>query len=250
MRKTAKCVKQKCDPVEQADATRKVQVACGGLGMDETNTVTSTAPVPSSQSTSGRNAPASSQSAVPGGSNGVSSTAPSSPSMSRASSLRYASSMPTNAPLGAGPSSPHLSHGAKIGIAVSSSFVALTILLVLGWYILRLKRDLKTAQAHIDTTPEMSAAPSRWPSNRGQSPVSPLSPMTVSDNGYGVLKKKRGNVLSVLVEQENDDRNSLMREPVPGQREGLSQAVELDGEHTGLVEAPISITPRQRSRER
>jgi hypothetical protein len=250
MRKTAKCMKQKCNPVEEADATRKVQLACGGLGMDESNAVTSTAPVLSTQSKSGFNAPASSQLAIPSGNNGVSTITPSSPPTSGPSSLPYASSMPTNAPLGPEPSSPHLSHRAKIGIAVSLSLVALAILLVLGWYILRLKRDLRTAQAHIDTTPEMSAVPTRWPSNRGHSPVSPLSPMTVSDNGYGVLKKKRGNVLSVLVEQGNEDRNSLMREPVPGQREGLSQAVELDGEHTGLVEAPLSITPRERSRER
>jgi hypothetical protein len=250
MKKTAKCVKQKCNPVEEADATRKVQVACGGLGVDDSNGATSTAPAPSSQRTTEISAPGSIQSAVPSGNNGISSPVPSSRPMSGASSLPSASSTPTNAPFGAQPPSSQLSHSAKIGIAISVSLLAIALFLLLGWYILRLKRDLKTAQAHIDTTPEMSAAPTRWPSHRGQSPVSPLSPMEVSDNGYGVLKKKRGNVLSVVAEQENEDRSSLMREPVPGQREGLSQAVELDGEHTGLVEAPLSITPRERSRER
>jgi hypothetical protein len=77
----------------------------------------------------------------------------------------------------------------------------------------------------------------------------------VSDNGYGVLKKKRGNVLSVVVEDE-EDGNSLMQEPVPGQREGLSEPLELDaqdserGDWRGVVEAPMAITPRERSKER
>jgi hypothetical protein len=109
MRKTAKCMKQKCNPVEEADATRKVQLACGGLGMDESNAVTSTAPVLSTQSKSGFKAPASSQLAIPSGNNGVSTITPSSPPTSGPSSLPYASSMPTNAPLGPEPSSPHLS---------------------------------------------------------------------------------------------------------------------------------------------
>jgi hypothetical protein len=141
---------------------------------------------------------------------------------------------------------------------VSISFFSIALFLIVAWYIRRLKRELKTAQAHNDldaTIPEMSAAtnlPSRWPSNRRHSPVSPLSPVTVSDNGYGVLKKKRGTVLSLVVEQkdEHENRRSFIREPVPGQREGLSAPVELDAERRSLVEAPVSITPRDRSRER
>ena len=77
----------------------------------------------------------------------------------------------------------------------------------------------------------------------------------MTDNGYGVLKKKRGHVLSVVVEREEEDGSSILdriaiREPVPGQREGLSGPLELDGEYTGIVELPIAITPRERSMER
>jgi len=74
----------------------------------------------------------------------------------------------------------------------------------------------------------------------------------VSDNGYGVLKKKRGHVLSVVVEQEEESsRAGSVREPVPGQREGLSGPLELDG-GSGLwrIEMPLSVTPRDRSLER
>ena len=78
--------------------------------------------------------------------------------------------------------------------------------------------------------------------------------MTVTEIGYGVLKKKRGHVLSVVVEREEEDSSSSIdrsvREPVPGQREGLSGPLELDGEYTGIVELPIAITPRERSVER
>ena len=188
--------------------------------------------------------------------------------------------MPTNMPLALLPPSDQLSDAAKAGISVSVSFVALSIFFALGWYIRRLKRDLKAAQAiagipddvwrasmnTVATPASISRSTSRIGSGRGrrmsrgrESPVSPLSPrnmeeiMTISDNGYGVLKKKRGHVLSVVVEREEEDRSSLMsivREPVPGQREGLSGPLELDGEWTGVVELPIAITPRNRSIER
>jgi hypothetical protein len=39
-----------------------------------------------------------------------------------------------------------------------------------------------------------------------------------------------------------------VREPVPGQREGLAEPLELDSQ--GIVEMPLSVTPRTRSRER
>lgn len=109
--------------------------------------------------------------------------------------------------------------------------------------------------------------------------------LTITDNGYGVLKKKRGHVLSVVVEREEEesrsgsmDRRSLgsrsldtrawdarsgdarsmdagsldrmVRQPVPGQREGLSGPLELDGGFRGLAELPGVVTPRERSVER
>jgi hypothetical protein len=74
--------------------------------------------------------------------------------------------------------------------------------------------------------------------------------MTISDNGYGVLMKKRGNVLSIVVEDDEHGRIALggVREPVPGQREGLSEPLEMNGD--GLVELPLAVTPRERSLER
>jgi hypothetical protein len=196
------------------------------------------------------------QPAASSSSNEYSPPASSSPPSSTANSWPSASSTSTDWPLAPQPQHLEICAGAKAGIAVSISFVSIALFLILAWYIRRLKRDLKTAQANNDlnaTIPEMGTAtilPSRWPSNRRHSPVSPLSPVTVSDNGYGVLKKKRGTVLSLVVEQKDEDRSSLIREPVPGQREGLSAPVELDAERRSLVEAPVSITPRDRSRER
>lgn len=62
-------------------------------------------------------------------------------------------------------------------------------------------------------------------------------------------------MLSIVVE-DDEDRSSPApsrggaREPVPGQREGLVDPLELDGVWTGLFEAPLAVTPRERSRER
>jgi hypothetical protein len=262
IRKSSKCFKQKCRLEEVDDATKKLQVACGGLGMQQSSATTSTAATlssnPSRTSMSGVAMSGNGQPAASSSSNGYSPPVSSSPPSSTANSWPSASSMSTDWPLAPQPQHLEISAGAKAGIAVSISFVSIALFLILAWYIRRLKRDLKTAQAHNDldaTIPEMSAAtnlPSRWPSNRRHSPLSPLSPVTVSDNGYGVLKKKRGTVLSLVVEQkdEPEDQTSLIREPVPGQREGLSVPVELDAERRSLVEAPVSITPRDRSRER
>jgi hypothetical protein len=164
-------------------------------------------------------------------------------------------------PLALLPQSSQLSDGAKAGIAVSVASVALSIFLALGWYIRRLKRDLRTAQAIAGVPDDVWRASMSTVSaplgitrtrsfGRGRTPLSPVEELTISNNGYGVLKKKRGHVLSVVVEQDDEDRSSLVREPVPGQREGLSAPVELDGEETGVVELPLAITPRDRSRER
>ena len=84
--------------------------------------------------------------------------------------------------------------------------------------------------------------------------MSPLSPRGgMEERMTGVLKKKRGHVLSVVVEREEDESSSMHRiihEPVPGQKEGLVDPLELDGEYTGLIELPTSVTPRARSMER
>ena len=90
------------------------------------------------------------------------------------------------------------------------------------------------------------------------SPLSPRSPRGMWESGGGgtVLRKKRGNVLSVVVEgteieeDETASMEQMIREPVPGQKEGLVDPLELDGEYTGIVELPTSITPRTRSRDR
>jgi hypothetical protein len=71
-----------------------------------------------------------------------------------------------------------------------------------------------------------------------------------------MLQKKRGNVLSVVLERDDEDASSLMergrsiREPVPGQSEGLTGPLEMDGQFVAIFEAPTSITPRARSMER
>lgn len=72
------------------------------------------------------------------------------------------------------------------------------------------------------------------------------------------LQKKRGAALSLIIERVDEDdrsssgartgRSSTVREPVPGQREGLAEPLELDSQ--GIVEMPLSVTPRARSRER
>lgn len=295
MEKAAACVKQGCGTKDGSDAMKKVEAACSAIGgrsgggVDESRTrdgassavnpvstpISSQSPsmpesAPSQQPLSDPSSNSNSQSAptpTPSTSSPFPLSTPSSPRMSPTQSA-------TDMPLALLPPSDQLSDGAKAGIAVSVSLIALSIFFALGWYIRRLKRDLAAAQALVPSTttwaPETIFSPtsaSGFPhsSSRGRrnSPVSPLSspPMIVSDNGYGVLKKKRGNVLSIVVE-DDEDRSSLvrtpsrnmegngMREPVPGQREGLSAPLELDGVWTGLVEAPIAVTPRERSRER
>lgn len=77
---------------------------------------------------------------------------------------------------------------------------------------------------------------------------------TSQDSIAGVFqgKKNRAQVLSVVVErvEEEESRAPSIREPVAGQREGLVDPLELDGDGTGIVELPVSVTPRARSRER
>ncbi|KAH7401737.1 hypothetical protein DE146DRAFT_440486 [Phaeosphaeria sp. MPI-PUGE-AT-0046c] len=295
--KAAVCVKQGCGAKDGSDAMRKVGAACnaagrgGGGRIDESRTRVGSSSAVASVSTiissPGLPTPESSPSQQPlpdpnNSSNSQSASIPTpsssdttAPPTSASPSMTPAQTA-TEMPLALRPPSAQLSDGAKAGIAVSVSIIALSIFFTLGWYIRRLKRDLAAAQALV---PSISS-PTTW--NRGpetvfhstntsifpsysrgrhsSSPVSPLSsppPLIISDNGYGVLKKKRGDVLSIVVE-DDEDRSSLVpsrngtgaREPVPGQREGLSEPLELDGAWTGLFEAPVVVTPRERSRER
>ncbi|KAJ4344754.1 uncharacterized protein N0V89_012498 [Didymosphaeria variabile] len=184
-----------------------------------------------------------------------------------------------------------LSDGAKAGISISVLFVASTIFIALSLYIRRLKRQLALAKAAANVPDSVLRSPSRrhsgipealfTPSRRrswsatprnsrrhsrrdvmmSESPVSPLSPVFFRDGGRrtsiaGMVNKKRVNTLSIVVEREDEDANSLMsrgrsvREPVPGQSEGLAAPLEMDGEFAAIFEAPTSITPRARSTER
>ncbi|KAF2684850.1 hypothetical protein K458DRAFT_388544 [Lentithecium fluviatile CBS 122367] len=191
--------------------------------------------------------------------------------------------MPTDTPLALLPPNRQLSPAAKAGISVSVSVFASAILLTIYLYIRRLKKDLALAKAAAGVPEsvwrasiETAAAPvgvgrrrswggrgrrrsgaggagGSWSDNLG-SPVSPLSPRGGMESSMAsVLKKKRGHVLSVVVEREEEDNSSqhrIIHEPVPGQKEGLVDPLELDGEYTGIVELPTSVTPRTRSMER
>ncbi|KAF2033898.1 hypothetical protein EK21DRAFT_57939 [Setomelanomma holmii] len=175
-----------------------------------------------------------------------------SPSRTRGS-LPSASPIPTDMPFAPLPVSSQLSDGAKVGISISVTFLAVAIFLALGWYIRHLKRDFERAQSTTDIPdsawrPSMTPIPTTsrlkrsgsWRRRAREAPVSPLSPevMTIEDNGYGVLKKKRGNVLSIVVEHDNKDGRSMkgsVKEPMPGQREGLRVPLEM----------PLVNTPRR-----
>lgn len=181
--------------------------------------------------------------------------------------------IPTEASISTVSRSSQLSNGAKVGIAISIVVVVLAVALGLGLYIRRLKRQLRAAQRAAASVPQeknhnniFATAPA--PKFRGRphsrtwfanstGPVSPISPysrvmeeaMTVSSNGDGIVTKQRGEGLSVVFEREDEDSSSV-RQPVPGQREGLTSPLELDGAGTGLFEMPLTITPRSRSAER
>ena len=68
-------------------------------------------------------------------------------------------------------------------------------------------------------------------------------------NYAGASNPPYPHVLSIVIEQEEEDGNSI-KEPVPGQKEGLCAPLELDGAHTGLFELPLAVTPREGSMER
>jgi hypothetical protein len=177
-------------------------------------------------------------------------------------------SLPTGVPVPASPESDTLSPGAKAGIGVTVAVLPVIAAIILAWYLRRLKRRVYAAQnANTEPTVEVETATRgrqhvRTLSNNTNNtyPISPLSPSqpggmeedtTVSDIGYGMVMKKRGHVLSILIEHENEDANSIrVREPVPGQREGLAGPIELDGVEVAVSELPTTTTPRNRSVER
>ncbi|KAF2112359.1 hypothetical protein BDV96DRAFT_664720 [Lophiotrema nucula] len=210
----------------------------------------------------------------------------SSPTSTLSRSSKIQPAMPTDTPLALlPPSSRPLSTSAKVGIGLSVSILFSSLLILVVLYIRRLKRELKAAQAaagipdevwraHIQTSSAAGGGIERRSSSkssgggslkrkgswkrrgsiRGRSPpVSPLSPeMTLSFDERGVLQKnKRGHVLSVVVERAEEEdslRTLTVHEPVPGQKEGLVDPLELDSQD--VVELPTSITPRTRSRDR
>ncbi|KAH7077387.1 hypothetical protein FB567DRAFT_535160 [Paraphoma chrysanthemicola] len=278
LHKATVCVGQGCSTAEETDTFAKVRAACsaigggnGGVGAGAGSGISTAAGIPSPSGGLVFTAPTSSQQGpitTSRNSRPPSSTESTTPALSTATSAPSSSSAPPtpdpSMPLALVPPSSQLSDGAKAGISVSVTVFALGIFFGLGWYIRRLKRALRTAQS--TNTPSLSnaawhasmtpiAAPTRsWSQRRRESPVSPISPemMTVEDNGYGVLKKKRGNVLSIVIEDDEDVRSAIgsssVREPVPGQREGLSDPLELDGKESELerFELPLSVTPMER----
>lgn len=280
--KAAACIEQGCDTSEQVTAFGKTLIACRAVGEGTSMNAgqASSSDQSSMQPSSSTVSDVSSTTTIaPTLTSDLQSISPPAPSDSTPSTS--GDSSPTGTPFAPVPESVQLSGGAKAGISIGVSFVALSIFIALGWYIRRLKRELTVIQQAADSVPDdvwgASVATAAGPGNvnransgsgRGRrisrrfsrdSPVSPLSPTgmgeieIVTDNGYGVLTRKRGHVLSVVMEGENEDSSSIHRsvyEPVPGQREGLNSPLEMDSEDAVIWEMPIAITPRDRSIER
>ena len=262
--KQTACVRQGCNQVEAAVAFSKVQAACRVLGGGSTavgeswTRMASSAALSTVMSTSSPSVvpapnptqalPTTPSSSIPGPTT-VPSVPPTEPSSAISSTVTSSATSTSTPP--AQPPPNQLSDGAKAGIAVGVSSVAISIFSVLGWYIRRLKRKLRDAQDQFnDGRPSNLAAPARRPSSRRgrRSSKSPLSsPMALDDGGYGAAARKRAEILSVVVEEDGE---LGMREPVPGQSEGLAAPLELEAAITPLVEAPLAVTPRERSRER
>jgi hypothetical protein len=243
------CIEQGCGEADQKDAMVKLRSGCSVLGgsgssrvgglmsraVSSSIVIATTSPTPSPSPSSLSSTLSRQFTFSP---SGTSSRAPSS-TISPAPTA-------TKTPLAPAPVPAQLSDAAKAGIAVSICSLGVAVFLALGWYIRRLKRDLKAAQT-TERRPSMSTTiPTPQRSRSTRQPPSPEI-LTVSNNGYGVLKKKRGHVLSMVAEASEEH---LASEPVPGQREGLAAPLELDAETTRIVEMPLSVTPRSRSRER
>ncbi|KAF1935969.1 hypothetical protein EJ02DRAFT_482781, partial [Clathrospora elynae] len=279
--KAAACIAQGCDTADGADAMKKVSAACAavsgrghGAGNAAGSSSSSTTTISSDLATSTVGATPSSPSPSTTITSSLTRSGPTfvATTTMKASSVFVSqtsiqSAAPTDFPLAPLQHNTQLSPGAKAGISISVSAVALSALFCLGWYIRRLKRESKAVQRGAAgdpddvcdpraAVPRLICARGRSLSRSGrQSEWGALQDvMTVTDNGYGVLKKKRGHVLSIVLEREEEGGRSMIarvvREPVPGQSEGLSGPLELDGVYTGLVEMPLVITPRERSVER
>ncbi|KAF2204568.1 hypothetical protein GQ43DRAFT_468957 [Delitschia confertaspora ATCC 74209] len=180
----------------------------------------------------------------------------------------------TTTPLSLRRKAPALSSAAKVGIAVSVAILLALLLFLLNLYIRRLKRDLRIAQAAADVISTTTVREIAWRDstdtvtipaavrvdgrrnrrrswggfrNKWEDDQTLVRPQSVGGANLILGKKRRGQVLSVVVEQadeEDDDYMGFVREPVPGQREGLVGALELDGKEALVVEAPLSITPK------
>lgn len=272
------CIIQGCGTISKDDAVAKLRLACGkGLGGQVSQTAeSSTSSTVAASKTSNDKVPAASTPATSASPTNSATTYPatiqipattvaSKPTTESASTTlqsisRIASSTPTSTgtviPLA--DESGQLSTAAKVGIGVSVAVLPVIAAVILAWYIRRLKRRASAAQQSDSASaiPDVPAMRGRQLSTYAYhtGPLSPSSPgekrnTMVSDIGYGMVMKKRGTVLSILVEREDEDKTSV-KEPVPGQREGLAPPLELDGEGTAIWELPTSITPRSRSGER
>lgn len=280
------CIVQGCGPVQKDEAVAKLRSACGKdlggvvsqTGEPSTSSTSSTSSaIFNSETTNDKGTAVSTPTASASSTNSattfpatiqIPSTAKASIPTTRSASttLRSVSQTANPTATSTGTAIPlpdesgQLSTGAKVGIGVSVAVLPVIAAVILAWYIRRLKRRAHAAQQSDSTT----AAPDPNLSMRGRqlttnayykSPLSPSSPggmrdsTTVSNIGYGMVMKKRGPILSILVEREDEDKNSV-KEPVPGQKEGLAPPLELDGEGTAVWELPTSITPRSRSEER
>lgn len=284
MQASSACIAQGCGSVQRDEADAKVQRWCrsvmdddGGSSIASSSTSASTAlGTPSN----GQEAAVPTQSStntetVSQLTNTIQSTAPASTPTGTSGNPPRSSSQPASAapsPTGTAvpalPESSTLSSGAKAGIGISVSILPIIAAIILIWYIRRLKRQVQAAKtantepsppSNNEAVPRGSQDTGAWSTDANNPyPISPMSPSypggmqetTVSNIGYGMVMKKRGHVLSILLEREDEDASSLrVREPVPGQREGLAGPVELDGIGVAISELPATNTPR-RSLER
>lgn len=273
------CIEQGCGKVQKNDAVAKVKAGCAkGLGGGQPQTdATSSSSSSSTTATSKTNNPEEAavttssatrhpissattfQPSIQIPATAIASIPTKSATNTPSSISRTAVPTPTStrAPKPPSEETGQLSAGAKAGIGVSVAALPIIAAAVLLWYIRRLKRRAHAAQQSDGIPPapdSTSTARGRRPTNNAY-PVGPASSSnprgtqddtTVSNIGYGMVMKKRGPVLSILLEREDEDRGSV-REPVPGQREGLAPPLELDAEATAVWELPTSVTPRSGS---
>ncbi|KAJ5022880.1 hypothetical protein PSV09DRAFT_2436838 [Bipolaris maydis] len=279
MQASSACITQGCGSVQRDEADAKVQGWCGSV-MDDGGSSIASSSTPSSTQSNGQEAAVPTQSSTNAATtsqptNTIQSTAlASTPTGTPGNPPRSSSLTPSETPSPTGtavpalPESSTLSSGAKAGIGISVSILSIIAGVILIWYIHRHKSQAQAAKTANTQAPPLSnneAIPrgsqdtGAWSTDANNPyPISPMSPSypagmqetTVSNIGYGMVMKKRGHVLSILLERDDEDASSLrVREPVPGQREGLAEPVELDGIGVAISELPATNTPR-RSLER